>query len=325
LPEEAREMKKILIDTDPGIDDAIALLFALGSGRLDVKAITAVSGNLPADLCSRNARQVLELAGASHIPVARGGLNPLTRPLPPESFSHGPDGLGDLRLPLPAQAEDPRSAPDLILDTVNAHAGEISLIGLGPLTNIALALTRDPLLPSKVEELIIIGGGYGFENAGPIRTTSDYPASEWNISVDPEAAKLVFEAGFNLTAIGMDVILPDRLELTADHRARLEAISGKPTAFALGIMDFLAARGDGAYCGLIDSLAIAAAIDRSVIATRRVHVGVETQGALTAGQTVVDWRRRGATSALPEIDAAYDVDFTRFFELLLGSLSALHT
>jgi purine nucleosidase/pyrimidine-specific ribonucleoside hydrolase len=314
-------MRKVIIDTDPGMDDAVAIMFALGCGRLDVMALTAVSGNLQADRTSANARKILSLVGAEGIPVARGQQTPLQRPYPKDPFSHGDDGLANLGLPDSPLPEDPRFAPDLIVDLAEAHAGELTILGLGPLTNIALAVQRDPGLPAKVEELIIIGGSYGFNPAGAQRATGDNPASEWNIYVDPEAAKIVFEAGFKLTAIGLDVATHPKIDLSAERRRAL-AQSAKPSAgFLGGVCAFVEARGFGAYCGLIDSLAVAAAIDPSLITKETLKVGVETRGELTLGETVVDRREHFRWEHLPSIDAASDIDAERFFDLLMAAIA----
>jgi inosine-uridine nucleoside N-ribohydrolase len=307
-------MKKILIDTDPGIDDSVAILFALGSPALDVLAITTVSGNLTADRCSTNARKILQL------PVARGMLHPLTRPYPHDPFSHGDNGLGDVVLPEPAQTEDSRFAPELIRQTVNAHAGDITLVCLGPLTNIALAFMHDPELPAKVCELILVGGSYGFDLVGARHATGDNPSSEWNIFADPEAAKIVFEAGFRITAIGLDVATGDNLDLSEEVRGAIEANPRPQAKFLCGIIDFVERRGFKTYCALIDSLAIATAIDPAVINVEEVNVGVETEGTLTRGQTVVDRRENFRWEHLPRIRAAKSLDEKRFFNLLLAAL-----
>jgi purine nucleosidase/pyrimidine-specific ribonucleoside hydrolase len=313
-------LKNVIIDTDPGIDDAVAIMFAIGSIQLDLKAITTVSGNLPADRCAANARKILTLMGIENVPVARGPLAPLVRPYPRDPFSHGDDGLANLGLPESPLLEDSRFAADLIVDVVNAQPGNITILGLGPLTNIALAVMRDPELPKKVNELIITGGSYGLHTTGTARATGDNPASEWNIYVDPEAAKIVFEAGFQLTAIGLDVATHPKIDLTDRHRAAL-ALSKKPSAWFLnGVCDFVERRGFGSYCGLIDSLAVATAIDRSLITTESLKVGVETKGELTLGETVVDRRQHFRWEHLPSVDVASDIDEKRFFDLLLRSI-----
>ena len=316
-------MTPVLIDCDPGIDDSVGILFALGSGVLDVKAITAVSGNLTADRCSDNARRILDLAGAQDIPVAQGPLKPLVRPYPRDPFSHGDDGLGELALKASGRALDKRFAADLILDTAEAHGGELTILALGPLTNLALATIKDPNLPRKIKKLIIIGGSFGFHSVGTTRATGDNPASEWNIYVDPEAAEIVFEAGFNLTAVGLDVATHPSIELSAKHRERL-AEAGTPAAtFLLGVVGFVERRGFRSYCGLIDSLAVAAAIDPSVVLAETVAVAIETQSVLSLGQTVVDRRDHFRWAHLPQISAARDVDAARFFDLLIPSLTRL--
>jgi inosine-uridine nucleoside N-ribohydrolase len=314
-------MKKLIIDTDPGIDDAVAIMFAIGSGKLDIKAITTVSGNLPADRCSINARKILELMRASHIPVARGTQAPLVRPYPRDPFSHGDDGLGNLGLPEPATAEDPHFAPDLIIEMVNAYAGDISIVCIAPLTNLALAVMKDPELPRKVSELIVIGGAYGLDSAGARRATGDNPVSEWNIYVDPEAARIVFNAGFKLTAIGLDVATHDSLTLSPRHRAALTASSSKAARFLLGTVEFVEQRGFLPYCALIDSLAVATALDRSLITTSALHVGIETRGELTLGQTVTDRREHFRWTHLPLIDVASAIESTRFLDLLVEAIA----
>jgi len=314
-------MKKIIIDTDPGIDDAVAIMFALGSRHFDLKAITTVSGNLTADRCSVNARKVLELLDVHHVPVARGMQKPLVRPYPKDPFSHGDNGLGNLELPEPSLPEDPRFAPDVIVDIVNEHAGDISILGIAPLTNIALALMKDPQLPRKVSELIVVAGTYGFDSAGSLRATGDNPVSEWNVYVDPEAADMVFRAGFNLTAIGLDVATHDSIALSSAHRAAVSASRRKTAWFLSGIVDFLEARGFRSYCALIDSLAVAAALDPTLLSTERLRVGVETGGAITLGQTVVDRRQHFAWAHLPEIKAASAIDANRFLHHLLQAIT----
>lgn len=316
-------MKPILIDADPGIDDSVAIMFALGSGALHIEAITAVSGNLTADRCSDNARRILDLVDAPDIPVARGPLKPLVRPYPRDPFSHGNDGLGELNLPATRREEDPRFAPDVIIDTANAHAGDLTLLALGPLTNVALAVIKDPDLPRKVKDLIIIGGAYGLHTTGSARATGDNPASEWNIYVDPEGAQIVFEAGFNLTAIGLDVATRPTIEVSTKDRAALRAAGNPAADFLLGVIAFVERRGFRSYCGLIDSLAVATALDPAVLVTERLHVAIETRSALTLGQTVVDRRENFRWTHLPTVAAAGDVDAARFFDLLIPSLIGL--
>lgn len=313
-------MTPVLIDCDPGMDDAVALMFALGSRVLDVKAITVVSGNLTADRCSANARRVLDLVGAPAMRVARGPLKPLVRPYPRDPFSHGDDGLAELRLPESARPEDPAFAADLIVETADAHPGELTLVALGPLTNLALATLKDPALPRKVARVIAIAGAFGFHAVGTERATGDNPASEWNVYVDPEAARIVFEAGYRLTALGLDVVTHPSIELSGADRAALAASRSPAAEFLLGVTAFVERRGFRSYCGLIDSLAVAAAIDPAVVTTETVRVAVETESSLTRGQTVVDRREHFQWTHLPRIEAGATVNAARFFELLVPAL-----
>jgi inosine-uridine nucleoside N-ribohydrolase len=313
-------LKKIIIDTDPGIDDAVAIMFAFGSGLLDIKAITTVSGNLTADRCSVNARKILDLLGAGHIPVARGKQSPLVRPYPKDPFSHGDDGLANLALPDTNLPEDPRFAADLIIETVNAYPHEVAILGIGPLTNLALAVMKDPSITRKVSELIIIGGTYGTHEVGFRRATGDNPTSEWNIYVDPEAANIVFNAGFNLTAIGLDIAAGDSIRLSHRDRTALTSSSSKQSEFLQGVLEFVSRRGFLPYCGLIDSLAVAAAIEPTILTTQLLHVGIETKGELTLGQTVVDRREHFCWTQLPKVRVATSIDTARFIKLLLDAI-----
>jgi len=313
-------MKRILMDCDPGIDDAIAMILAIKSGQLKVEAITAVTGNLTADRTCANALKVLELIGVDSIPVAQGIMKPLVRKYPKDPFSHGDDGLGNTGLPAPKLKPDPRFAPDVIIDVVNRFAGDITLVATGPLTNVALAVMKDPTLPSKVNELIIIGGAFGFNKFASVNATGDNPVSEWNIYVDPEAAHLVFHAGFRLTAVGLDVVTHEDINLTAQDTERLQQATTREAKFLLDINQFVRDRNFLSYCALIDSMAIAAAIDPTIIQTQRIHCDIETKGELTLGQTVTDIRDNFRWQHLPQIDAACNADFPRFRDLLISTL-----
>lgn len=314
-------MKRILIDCDPGIDDSLAILFALKSPALKIEAITAVSGNLTADRTSINVRKTLELLGVSDIPVAQGMLTPLVRPFPSDPFSHGDDGLGNTNLPAPKLPLDPRFAPDVIVDTVNQFVGDITLVATAPLTNIALAMMKDPELSSKVERLILLGGAFGFNEYALKFATGDNPVSEWNIYVDPEAARLVFHSGMPITAIGGDVFAHPDINLEQEHIEALQAANSREAAYMLDLLRFVTKRGFLSFCILIDSLTIAAAIDESIVRTKRVRVDVETRGELTRGQTVTDTRANFRWDHLPEIDVAYDAEFPRFLDMLVSAIT----
>jgi purine nucleosidase/pyrimidine-specific ribonucleoside hydrolase len=309
------------IDCDTGIDDAVALMLALAAPQISLRGISSVSGNLVASICAANSQRILDLVSAPDIPVTAGSHKPLVRPYPRDPFSHGKDGLAELDLPASTRELDPRFSPDAIIDAANVAGGELTLICLGPLTNLALALIKDPGLPDKISSVVIIGGAFGFHNVGSTRATGDNPASEWNIYVDPEAAEIVFGAGFNIFAVGLDVATHPEVELSGAHRATLAA-SGKPSAkFLLGVTDFVERRGFKSYCGLIDAIAVACLLDPEILEFEDVAVAVETTSTLSRGQTVVDRRENFKWTDLPQIHAASRIDAERYLSLLVSSLA----
>lgn len=323
--------KPVLIDCDPGIDDSVALLFALASEKLSIQAITTVSGNLLAEQCSINARKILKLSGRSdaiQIPVAKGKATPLVRPYPKDPFSHGDNGLGNLDIADSGIAEDPRFAPDLIIETAekvfsSGTGQKLTILCLGPLTNLALAVMKDPELPKKVEALYFIGGSFGFHTSGTVRATGTGPTSEWNVVVDPEAANIVFAAGFNLTAIGLDVVTRPDVEFGMQHLTKLKksAEEGNPAAkFVLGVIQWGKSLDFKSWCTTIDSTAVAVCLDETLIKPEEIRCAVETQGQLTLGQTVVDRREKFAWTHLPRIKAACDIDSLRFLDLLVDTI-----
>src|SRR5579859_5669473 len=231
-------MRRIILDCDPGIDDAVGIILAVKSQVLKVEAITAVTGNLTADRTCINALKVLEMLGIDSIPVAQGMLKPLVRKYPKDPFFHGDDGLGNTGLPAPTLKRDPRFAPDLIVEMVNRFPGDISIVATGPLTNIAQALMKDPELARKVNELIIIGGAFGFNKYAYINATGDNPVSEWNIYVDPEAAQIVFHSGIRLTAVGLDVVTHPDINLQPQDIEKLEKGKTREAKFLVDLNRF---------------------------------------------------------------------------------------
>jgi purine nucleosidase/pyrimidine-specific ribonucleoside hydrolase len=315
-------MKNVLIDCDPGIDDALAIILALKHPDLNVLALTAVSGNLTADRTSINARKILEFMGRADIPVAQGPLSPLERPYPRDPFSHGDDGLGNTGLPEPATELDGREAAHLIVDTVKANSGDISLAFTGPLTNLALALQLEPALPQIVNEVVFLGGSFGFTKYAFTQATGDNPASEWNVYVDPEAADRVFRAGFPLRCVGLDVATHPDINLSPERLAILAGSKRPEARLAADIVEFVRARNYQSYCALIDSMVIADLVDPTILKYSTIHCGVETKGDLTLGMTVPDVRKHHARTDLPQIQAASDADFEKFLDFLVGGLTA---
>jgi purine nucleosidase len=204
---------RILLDCDPGIDDAMAILFALKSDNVKLEGITTVGGNISPDQTTQNALEILEVAGHYEVPVARGVAKPLLRDLKSTGEVHGKDGLGNVNLPLPRIKEKPIHAVDLIINTIMDNPGEITLVPVGPLTNIAVAVVKEPRLKDYVKDVVIMGGAVTV--AGNI--TSE---AEFNIYTDPEAAKMVFHSGMPITLVGLDVTMKTLLK--PEHLAEIE-------------------------------------------------------------------------------------------------------
>jgi inosine-uridine nucleoside N-ribohydrolase len=320
-PAWGADVKNLLIDTDPGMDDALAIALAHRSAMLDVKAITAVTGNLPSDRTAANALKILDLLGAPDIPVAQGPLLPSAGDYPSDPFSHGSDGLAESHFPNSTRGLDDRSAAHLIVDVVNEHAGDITLCALGPLTNIAAALQLDPGLPAKVSELIIIGGSFGETPYAWSQATGDNPVSEWNIFVDPEAAQTVFRANFELLAVGLDIATHPDINFREHDLETLRASPAPEAALALRVVEFVGRRGYQSYCSLIDSVAVAVAIDRTLVEVTSLHCDVATEDRLTRGMTVVDRRAHHRWRDLPLITVARDLAFGRFLDLVTSELA----
>src|SRR5437879_5502454 len=227
VPAEAA--KKIIFDTDPGTDDALALMLALNSPELDVRAITVVPGNVTVEMGLENALRMVSLANRCDIPVGAGARHPLFQKLITAEFWHGKNGLGNVELPASKCKVDPRFGPDLIIQLVHASPHEVTLVPVGPLTNIALAVEKDPSIVPLVREVILMGGGISGGNVNA--------AAEANIYNDPEAAQVVFQAGWPLTMVGLDVA--DKTLLTQKHLDQLATTHGPINDFIYAIAKYL--------------------------------------------------------------------------------------
>lgn len=324
----AGEPHKVIVDADPGTDDAMAILLALNSPELDVQALTVVAGNVPVEQGVENALKLVSLAGRCDIPVARGAAKPLAQKLTTAEYFHGADGLGNAFTPAPACTADTRSAADLIIDIVNRNPNEITLVPVGPLTNIALALKKDPSIASKVREVVLMGGSISGGNATA--------AAEANIHNDPEAARAVFEAGWPLTMVGLNVT--ERTLFTRADLAQLASEKGPQAQFAAAVLTFMVDLGEklGANgLAVHDALAVAAVIDRTLITTRAMRVDIETRGEFSRGETVASRHnatdRRverddrfvivGLETVQPNVHVAVDSDTGRFNQLFLARLA----
>ena len=312
----------ILIDTDPGIDDALAILLALGSPEVSVEAITTVAGNVEVDLATRNALRILDVVRPGRRPrVAQGAAAPLAGPLVTAAHVHGDDGLGNvgrclepdgrLRYPEPPHTLEMLDGAALILETADRFAGRLVIVALGPLTNLALALQRDPARLAQAARIVVMGGAVAV--AGNVT-----PAAEFNIHVDPEAAAAVLASGLLVELVPLDVTR--QVVLTKSELAAALARHGGRTArfvedFTAHGFDFETRRGDGGMA-LHDPLAVGVAVDPSLVSLEPLHIAVECEGRLTRGMTVAD-RRRHRPGPAPTCRAALDVDAPRFLRLFL--------
>jgi purine nucleosidase len=271
--------QRVIIDTDPGTDDAMAIFLALNSPELKVEAFTVVPGNVVAEQGLENALKLVGVAGRCDVPVAAGAKHPLTQKTYTATYWHGRNGIADIELPPSACKVDARFAPDLMIDLIHKYPHEITLIPIGPLTNIALAVSKDPSIVGLAKNIVIMGGSISGGNVTGV--------AEANIFGDPEAAEIVFRAGWTVTMVGSDVgeqTLMRRKELT-----ELEAGRGPVNDVVTGIARFYIERSekngwDGA--AMYDPLAVAVAFDPSLVTTKNMHIDVETRGEFTRGETV---------------------------------------
>jgi inosine-uridine nucleoside N-ribohydrolase len=277
----AQVPQRVIIDTDPGIDDAFAILLALNSPELKVEALTVVPGNVDGRQGLENALKIASLAGRCDVPIAGGAQHPLNQKLITAQFWHGRNGLADVELPAPKCKADARFGPDLIIDLVHKYPHEITLIPVGPLTNIALAVSKDPSIGPLVKNIVIMGGSITGGNVNG--------AAEANIYNDPEAASIVFNAGWMVTMIGSDV--GERTLLTRTQLAQLQSLHGPQSDFVGKLADFYVTRSEkSGYQGaaMYDPLAVATVIDPTLVTLKNMHVDVETKGEFTRGETVAN-------------------------------------
>lgn len=311
------EQHRVIIDTDPGQDDAIALLLAFGSPEIDVLGVTTVAGNVPLPLTTRNALRIVELAGRRDVPVHVGAAHPLLRPPVTAEEVHGQTGLDGPDLPEPTLAPRPEPAADFIIDTLRREpAGSVTLCVLGPMTNIALAFSRAPDIVPRVARVVAMGGGR-FEGGNVT------PVAEFNIYVDPHAAQTVLHAGAPVVLHPLDVT-----HRAMTSRARIDAFRrlGTRASDAVAAMLTFAQTYDmeryGADGGpLHDPNVIAWLIRPDLYAWRDCNVEVETGSELTIGQTVIDWWR--ATDRPWNAHVVREVDADGFFRLLVERIGTL--
>ncbi|HWW16377.1 MAG TPA: nucleoside hydrolase [Candidatus Dormibacteraeota bacterium] len=273
--------RRVIIDTDPGTDDAMAIILALNSPEFKVEALTVVPGNVDARQGLENALKVVSLAGRCDVVVAGGAQHPLNRKLITAQFWHGKNGLANVELPASKCKADPRFGPDLIIEMIHRYPHEITLIPVGPLTNIALAVSKDPSIAALVKDIVIMGGSISGGNVNG--------AAEANIYNDPEAAQIVFNAGWMVTMVGSDV--GERTLITRKYLAELQSSHGPQSDFIAKIADFYLTRSEkSGYSGaaMYDPLAVGIALDPTLGTLKEMHVDVETKGEFTRGETVAN-------------------------------------
>lgn len=307
-------MPRIILDTDPGIDDALALFLALASPEVQLEAVTTVHGNVPVELTTRNALGLLEIAGRSDIPVARGSAQPLVRVPVDAKYVHGPTGLGTLTLPEPSASVVKPTAADLIIERVLAAPGELTLVAVGPLTNLALALRREPGIASQVREVVIMGGALRV----PGNVT---PAAEFNIYADPHAAQVVFKAGWPLRLVSLDAT--NTAVVTREQTRQLARQQSAVSRCIEEMLEFYFEVFDPAYGNhglrLHDPLALAAVFRPDFIHWEPAYVDVELTGTLTFGETVAFFPRPSAPA--PNMQVSAGVDAERFVAWFLERLA----
>jgi purine nucleosidase len=308
--------RRIILDCDPGHDDAMAILLAHGSPEIELLAITTVAGNQTLPKTTLNARRVCTVAGITGVPIAAGCDHPLVRDLVIAPDIHGVSGLDGPQFPEPTVLAAPIHAVDLIVDLVMASDGDITLVPTGPLTNIAMAMRKEPRLVERVREVVLMGGAYTRGN----RT----PAAEFNILVDPEAAAIVFEADWSVTMVPLD--LTHQAIATASVLDRISAIGTPLAAIAVDLMTFFGqtyreVAGFTEGPPVHDPCAVARVIDPEVVHVEDAFVAVETQGTWTSGMTVTDFRGRMGLS--PNTQVATRLEFDRFWDLMVDAIQRI--
>ncbi|HGN0870081.1 purine nucleosidase [Providencia alcalifaciens] len=305
--------KKIILDCDPGHDDAIAMLLAYGNPDIDLLAVTTVAGNQTLEKVTRNARAIAEMANIRGIPFAAGSARPLVREVEVAPDIHGDSGLDGPELPTPTLALDERHGVNLIIDTIMSHPPKtITLVPTGALTNIALAARLEPQIVERVKEVVLMGGGYHVGNWSPV--------AEFNIKIDPEAAHIVFNEKWPLTMVGLD--LTHQALATQDVVAKIAEIDTKCSQFVVELLDFFGkmykqAQGFDAP-PVHDPCAVAYVIDPSVMTTQKVPVDIELTGTLTLGMTVADFRHPAPADCHTQVAVKLDRD--KFWQMVIDAL-----
>lgn len=308
--------KKIILDCDPGHDDAIALILAHGNPEIELLAVTTVHGNQTIEKVTRNALAVARIAGITGVPFAAGASRPLVRTAEVADSIHGESGLDGPVLPSLLTKVDPRHAVDLIIDTIMENPpATVTLVPTGALTNIALAVRKEPRIAERVKEVVLMGGGYHGGNWSA--------AAEFNIVIDPEAAHIVFNEKWKLTMVGLD--LTHQALATPDVVAAIAAVGTGPSRFVVELLEFFAESYRTAqgfeHPPVHDPCAVALVIDPTVMTVARVPLNVELTGTLTLGMTVADFRAEAPADCTTH--AALALDHAKFWSLIVDALERI--
>src|SRR4051794_6119918 len=307
---------KIILDCDPGHDDAVAMLLAWGSPEIELVGVTTVVGNQTLDKVTRNALSVARVAGIVGVPFAAGSARPLVREIETAAEIHGESGLDGPVLPEPTIQLDPRPAAQFIVDTIMAaQPGSITLVPTGGLTNIALAARLDPRIIPRVKEVVLMGGGAREGNWSAV--------AEFNIVIDPEAAAIVFGAGWPLTMVGLDVT--HQAVATPEVRAAIARVGTGPAVFVGELMEFFKKAYRDAqgfdHPPVHDPVAVAYVIDPTLVRTVAAPIAIETRGEHTLGMTVVDLRGPAPGDCVTRV--TFDLDAERFWALVVDALERI--
>ena len=308
--------EKVIFDTDPGIDDALALLLLAASPEVDLRAITVTHGNTSQEKCLRNALQLVELAGIKHVPVIRGASEPLVKELSVAEETHGDGGLGYAILPPSNVKPSSVLAHDAIIDEVERHPHEVTLLCVGPMTNIALALLKKPSIAGKVKRIIAMGGAIHY----PGNAT---PQSEYNVYCDPEAFDIVVRAGIDFTLVPLDVTY--QCIFTTEHLARINQAKDEIKNFIAEstrfYMEFHASHQDIHGCAINDPLAAALLINPSLVTIREYFLSIELRSPSSKAKTIAD--HYGSLKQRPNAKVAMEVDVDSFMDLFITRMNTL--
>ena len=318
--------RKLILDCDPGTYDSVCIMMALTHPDVELLAITTESGNLPSDKTAANALRILEHLGRTDIPVAQGMLHPLVREYPKDPYCHGEDGLGNHFFPEPVTKVIDRFPANVIIDEVMKYPGEVSLVCTAPLTNVAMAIMMEPEIVPLIKEIYHIGGSYGFTDYAFTNATGDNPMSEWNVYVDPEAAKIVYESGVNITTIGLDVAFnPEAVNLSDETLEQIRRIGNPQAKYALEIIDYIDKNNSieekGIYInGPIDTTAMCSFLCPDMLTTKEIKVAVDTGSQLTRGMTIWDRRDHFRWEDLHTIRSAVSIDSDMYQKVFVEAL-----